>query len=102
MRSSFYRFEDGLYHPQVPATGSWNKRHQNGVAVGGLLTDTLERHPAPQDMLISRLTIDIMRPVPFQPVEVRLVPVREAHRMQVLDAEILADGEVVARASAIR
>ncbi|MGE5501162.1 MAG: thioesterase family protein [Ignavibacteriales bacterium] len=102
MKSAFYRFEDGLYHPQQPATGSWNRTHQNGVAVGGLLVRTIEAAPAPVPMLTCRLTIDIMRPAPFQPVAARARVVREGPRMQTLESEIWAGDVCVARASAVR
>jgi hypothetical protein len=103
MTSAFYRrLESGLFEPLVPATGSWNRGHQNGVAVGGLLAQAIETTPSRNPMKVTRLTIDIMKPVPFQPVEARVRTIRDGARMQLIDAEIVADGEVVARASAMR
>lgn len=103
MKPAFYRqVGDSLYQPLVPATGSWNRRHQNGVAVGGLLAHALDATPTRSPMKVSRLTIDIMKPVPFQPVETRVRLIRDGARMQLVEAEIVAGGEVTARASAMR
>lgn len=101
MSSAFYIFENGLYLPQQPATGSWNRQHQNGVAAGGLLTASLEAAVLGKVFQIVRLTIDLMRAVPFQAVAVEVGVLREGRQMAVLDAAILADSEVVATASAV-
>ena len=102
MIKPFYCFVGGLYHPQTPATGSWNRAHQNGVAVGGLLASLIDSEPQPAPMSICRLTIDIVRAVPFQPVEAVCHLIKSGPRLQILEAHILADGELVARASAVR
>lgn len=102
MISPFYRLEGGLYHPLIPATGSWNRAHQNGVAVGGLLASMIDDAPEAAPMSLCRLTVDIVRTVPFQPVEARCVAIKSGPRMQVLEAQILANGELVARAAAVR
>lgn len=102
-KAAFYRqIDETLFEPLVPATGSWNRQHQNGVAVGGLLAHALEATPTRSPMATTRLTVDIMKPVPFQPIETRVRIIRDGARMQLIDAEILADGAVVARASAMR
>lgn len=102
-RAAFYRqLDQNLFEPLVPATGSWNRSHQNGVAIGGLLAHVIDGAPARSPMKVTRLTVDIMRPVPFAPTRTRLNILRDGARMQLLDAEILAGDEVVARASAMR
>ena len=102
-KAAFYRqLDEARFEPLVPATGSWNRKHQNGVAVSGLLAHALEATGARSPMATTRLTIDIMRPVPFQPIETRVRVIRDGARMQLIDAEILAEGAVVARASAMR
>lgn len=103
MTSAFYRRQpDGSFAPLVPATGSWNRNHQNGSAVAGLLAFLIETTPTRTPLRIARLTVDIMRPVPFQPITTHVDLLRDGARMQLVDAALLADGEVVARASAMR
>lgn len=102
-KSAFYRaLGNDRYEPLTPATGSWNRSHQNGVAIGGLLAHAVEAAPSRSPMRTTRLTVDIMKPAPFQPVETRVTIIRDGARMQLLDAEMVADGTVVARASAMR
>lgn len=102
-KAAFYRqIGEARFEPLVPATGSWNRKHQNGVAVGGLLAHAIGATPARSAMAVTRLTVDILRPVPFQAIETRVRVLRDGARMQLIDAEILADGAVVAKASAMR
>jgi acyl-coenzyme A thioesterase PaaI-like protein len=102
MISPFYILENGLYHPQTPATGWWNRAHQNGVAVGGLLILIVENEPKTVPMLTCRLTIDIMRAVSFGPLETRCRVIKSSAKLQMLESQILVGGEVVARAGALR
>ncbi len=103
MKSAFYNRLDGArFQPLEPATGSWNRAHQNGVGVAGLLAQTIEDAPTRSPMRIVRFTLDIMRPVPFSPVDLQVSTVRDGARMQLVDARLLANGEVVAQASAMR
>ena len=98
----FYRMKDGLYEPQEAAQGYWNRSHQNGVAAGGLLAQLCDTHQASDGMRTCRVTIDIMRGVPYEPIAATCRLVRDGARVQVLEAEIAADGQVFARASALR
>jgi hypothetical protein len=53
-------------------------------------------------MVVTRLTVDLMRPVPTKPLTVATSVVREGRRIQVLDAVMASEGTEVARASALR
>lgn len=99
---SFYKSSDGAYHPQQPATGSWNKQHQNGVAVGGLLARLIDVAPEPRPMLTSRITIDILRAVPFGPLTATVETIRDGARQQVLTSRLFSDGVLVAQANALK
>jgi hypothetical protein len=101
-RPSFYAVDGDQLRPLQAATGSWNRAHQNGVAVGGLLAQLIEHTPTPAPMITARLSIDIMKPVPFEPIKTAVRIIRESPRMQMIDAEISARGVVMARASAMR
>lgn len=102
MSGGFYRQEGEVFHPLTPATGSWNRNHQNGVAVGGLLAHLLEGATSPYPARTARLGLDILRPAPFAPIEGRVEIEREDNRGQVLAATLLAEGVVVARARTLR
>jgi hypothetical protein len=98
----FYRMSGDLFEPQAPAMGFWNRSHQNGIAVGGLLALLCDTHQASEGMRTCRLTIDIQRPVPYHAISATCRITRDGGRVQLLDAEITAGGQLVARAAALR
>jgi hypothetical protein len=51
---------------------------------------------------VVRLTVDLLRPVPLQPLTVESRIVREGKRIQVAEAALLVEGVEVARCSALR
>jgi hypothetical protein len=83
--------------------GSWHANGQSGGAVLSLLGHVLEDVPTLAPMSLSRLTVDIVRPVPVgERLWVEQVVVREGKRIQVVDSVLRsADAELV-RARALR
>lgn len=53
-------------------------------------------------MQLARFTLDLLRPVPMQPLAAAVRIVRDGKRSQVLEASLISDGVEVARASALR
>ena len=102
MDRSFYRLNGGLYEPNPSATNAWSRTHQNGVAVGGLLALLCETHRPGEGLRTCRLTIDIQRAVPFQPLSAACSILRDGGRLQMIEAQLMADGVCFARAAAVR
>jgi hypothetical protein len=102
--TAFYRLQDGLYHPLQPATAPWTRKHQNGTAVGGLLTQTIERAPTAAPLRLVRVTIELQRAVPLAPTQARARAriVRDGKRQQLVEAELLVEGEPYAKAVGLR
>jgi acyl-CoA thioesterase len=71
-----------------------------GQIVGGLLGWALDRHGG-DDLQPARLTVDLLRPVPVQPVSIEISIQREGRRMKLVDAAMMQHGRTVARASAL-
>lgn len=84
------------------ASGPWDPNAQIGGAPAALLARAFERVPAPEGLLLARLTYDFIRPAPIGPVEIRADVVRSGRRVQLLDGAMLADGVEVVRARALR
>ncbi len=101
-KPSFYQRVGDLYEPTHLARSPWEKGKQNGVGLGGLAVSLIEQVPAPVPMATARLTIDIMGAVPHALTEGRTRVVREGKRLQLVESELLVDGRVGARASALR
>lgn len=98
----FYTREDGLFRPSALVTGPWNPAHQGGVPLAGLCAHLVEQTPSLAPMVTTRLVIDLLRPTPMQPVAARVTIPRDGKRLQMVEAEIVADGVVTARVSALR
>src|ERR1700733_6658165 len=79
--------------------GPWGQT-MGGQIVGGLLGWALDRH-GDDDLQPARLTVDLLRPVPIEPVSIETSIQREGRRIKLVDAALLQHGRVVARASAL-
>lgn len=83
--------------------GGWDPDAANGGAVLALLGHCLEDVPTLVPMTVSRLTADLMRPVPIGR-RMHVVPtvLREGKKIQVVSMRLLADGVEYVRATALR
>lgn len=94
----FTRVGDERFEPGPASRGPWDPGLLHGGAVGALvahlLTEAvgLERQP-------TRLTVDLLRPVPMVPLTVRPVVLRSGARLSVARADVLAGDRLVATAS---
>jgi hypothetical protein len=93
---------DGALVATELASGPWDPNAQIGGAAAGLLARAFELVPAPEGLLLARVTYDFIRPAPIGPVEVRADVVRSGRRVQLLEGAMLAGGVEVVRARALR
>lgn len=85
--------------------GSWHANGQSGGAVLALLGHVLEDVPALAPMSLSRLTVDLVRPVPVgERLWVRTAIAREGKKIQVVDLTVstASADHVMARALRLR
>ena len=81
--------------------GPWSRDYQHGGPPTALLGRALERL-AGAGVLLSRMTFDLVRPVPIAPLIVRAEVVRAGAKVRRLQATLMtADGTVVVLASAV-
>ena len=67
-----------------------------------LMAREIERFPTDQDMFVSRLTVELLRPVGRTPLEVRSRLVRPGRKVQLVEASLWNDAQEVARATGLR
>jgi len=91
-----------LLVPQPIARAGWYADALHGGPVAAAFARAVERLPSQVPMTLTRLTVDLVRPVPTAPLRVSTVVVREGRRIQLVEAEMETGGVVVARASAMR
>lgn len=82
--------------------GPWDPGSQHAGPPAALLGWALERLPEAADFQIARVTFEILGAVPIAPLGVRAEVVRPGRRVQMLAAELEAEGRVAMRASAWR
>jgi acyl-coenzyme A thioesterase PaaI-like protein len=100
---------DAVFHldgdvavPTPLARGPWSASAQHGGAPAALLARTVERcDPGPADF-VARLTIELLRPVPLEPLTVAARTTRPGKKVQWIEASLSADGVEVARATGLR
>jgi acyl-CoA thioesterase len=96
---AYFVAEGDRYVPGHLTNGPWGQT-MGGQVVGGLLGWALDSY-GDADMQPARLTVDLLRPVLIEPVSIETIIQREGRRMKLVDAGLLQNGRVVARASAL-
>ena len=87
--------------PTELARSPWGAGLLHGGPPAGLLARAIELARPESELQVARLTVDLFRPVPKQPLEVTTRIVRQGKRIAVIDASLLADGVEVCQASAL-
>jgi len=100
--SALYMPEGGRFIPTVATIGPWDRASQHGGPTAALLAHAIERADAPVPMHVTRITFDLLRPIPLSPIEIRTDVVRSGKRVSVVDAVMLTGDVAVMRASALR
>ena len=98
----FYVVDKRTFVPTILTQGPWDPGAQHGGPVAGLLATVVEGTPSLVPMRLVRLTVDLLRPVPLAPLDAARQVVREGKRIQVVDVQLMAGADLVARASALR
>jgi len=102
MNALYERDGDAFVGTEVTA-GAWNAGAQSGGAVLALLGHVLEDVPTLTAMSLTRLTVDLVRPVPVgERLWIEHDIVREGKKIQVVDFRLVTEGNEHARARALR
>jgi Thioesterase-like superfamily len=67
-----------------------------------LICWAVERIPTREPMQIARITVDLLRPVPVAPLQIKTEVVREGRKIQLCSVQLFADGVEVTRASVLK
>jgi hypothetical protein len=100
---------DAVFHrdgdrfvPTELARGPWDPNAQHGGPSAALLAALLEEHDAGPPAHVARMTIELLRPVPMHPIELRARTLRPGKKVQLVEASVLAGETEVVRATALR
>jgi hypothetical protein len=100
--SFFVPLGDGVWRATSHAAGPWDSASQHGGPPSALLGRAVERCQPRADMMITRFTCEILRPIPVGDISVQARITRPGRNVELLEAIASADGLEVARASAWR
>jgi hypothetical protein len=100
--SFFVPLGDGRYRATERTSGPWDARHQHAGPPSALLTGLLEQTAPRPDMVLARVTVEILGAVPITEVEVVTSVERPGRSVELLAGELRADGRAVLRARAWR
>jgi len=81
--------------------GPWDVGAQHGSAVAGVLARAVESVETAVSMQPARFTVDLLSRVPLTPMRQVVEVVKMGKQIAVIDARLLSDERVVARASAL-
>jgi hypothetical protein len=100
---TFYLPEGDGFVATLLTQGAWHPNQQHGGLVQALLARCAERVPSLVPMHISRMTVDMVRPVPIgQRLDVASRVVREGKRIQLVELVLTVDGVEHVRCTALR
>ena len=94
---------DGARHvPTELARGPWDPGAQHGGAAAAILGRAIERFQPELGLAVTRITFELLRPVPLAPITVTTAMTRPGKRVQLVTASLQADEVEVVRATALR
>ncbi|CAN5663621.1 thioesterase family protein [soil metagenome] len=97
---AFFTVDGDSFVPGPVARGPWGQT-LSGHIVGGLLGRTLEAAVSDPQLQPARFTVDLLRPILMEPVQVQSTVQREGRRITLVDAAIIQHDRVVSRASGL-
>jgi hypothetical protein len=100
--SPIFRRAGELYEPTPMARGPWDPEALHGGAPAALMASAIEQQEPGRELFVSRLTVELLRPVPLAPLALTTRIVRPGRRAQLIEASLSADGVDVARAVGLR
>ena len=93
---SFYRQEANRLVPSALTRGPWDADAQHAGPPAALIARALEGCEPREGTQIGRVTVEILRPVPLEPLEVTASVVRPGRSVELLEASLHGpDGELM-------
>jgi hypothetical protein len=92
MHKTYFHPDGAYWIPTEHTRGPWSNDHQHGGPPAALLGRAVELFPSDVAVSVSRITFDILRPVPIKPLSLEVRPQRVSKRVQMIHA-VLKDGD---------
>jgi Thioesterase-like superfamily len=102
MTDALFTPDKARYMPSDHTRGPWDRAAMHGGPPAALLGRSMESLPTDIPMMVIRTTVEIFRPVPLRPVEIKARIEREGRRVQLLSATLTDGNTELCRATAWR
>ena len=102
MDSFYVPVADDRWRATPHTTGPWDVRFQHGGPPSALLGRAVERCSPREEMVVARMTVEILGAVPVAELDLRSRVLRPGRSVELVEAVLSADGRDVARAAAWR
>ncbi len=99
--NAFFARDGDRFLPSSHAVGPWSADSMHGRVLAGLLGRAMEQAFGDESLQFARLTVDLFRLPPMQPIEVAVSLIRQGNRIRVADGVITSDGVEMARARGV-
>lgn len=100
MAGFVYHRDAETFSPTVWAGGPWSSKLQHGGPVNGLFARAAEQAALETGLQVTRLTADLFKPVPKEPLRCEWRFLRRGRRVAVIEAQLHRAGEDTATARA--
>ncbi|MCA1783409.1 MAG: thioesterase family protein [Dermatophilaceae bacterium] len=89
MSDTFFRaLGDGRYEPTIHAQGAWREDEQHMGAPSALIAHCIERHQPRAEMMLSRISYDILGVIDLAETRVHVETVRPGRTIELLEATL--------------
>ncbi|WAP53058.1 thioesterase family protein [Arthrobacter sp. ATA002] len=103
MAESYYRaLGEDTFEATLHTQGAWNEHEQHMAPVAGLLAYALENCSPRAEMRLARISYDILGVIPRGSFDVRTKILRPGRTIELLEAELIAEGRTAVQATAWR
>ena len=101
--NAYYRHLGGnRFESTIHAQGAWNTHEQHMAPVTGIMVHALEQYRPRADMRLARFSFDILGVIPAGEFTIETMLLRPGRTIELLQAELIAEGCVAVRATAWR
>lgn len=100
--SSLFVREAGGYRPTRLSGGPWSADALHGGPPAALLARDIERFEDGERFQVVRVTVELLRPVPFERLTIATILRRPGRNVQLVEATLCAGEREVARATGLR
>src|SRR5258706_10052529 len=88
--------------PTPLSLGPWSAAALHGGPPAALLGRAIERFDGGEAMLVARITLELLRPIPLSPLTVQARLLRPGRKVQLIESSLHTDSHEVARATGLR